>query len=324
MKKEELEVSVIPLTRLQYFPIMMFAIVMGMSGFTLIYQKSNFGIPVIVSEILMFVTVLLFISISFIYLLKTVRYLDEVIKEFHHPVRNNFFAAISVSFLLVSMTLVGKFNNIAQYLFYIGAVLHIILTFSTLKMWAKNSFHKKHLNPAWFIPIVGNVLVPVAGIKFMEKNLLMFYFSIGIFFWLILTTILINRIIFHDRLAEKFLPTFFILIAPPALTMTAYVKLTGHYDFFASTLYNITLFFTFLLFFMYKDFIKIKFFISWWAFTFPLSAVTLSSILSYHKTHYIYYHYLSMLFFGVTTIVILLVSFQTIKHIIKGEICIDE
>jgi len=314
----------IDMGRLQNFPIMMFAIIMGMSGLTLIYQKSNLGISELIPKIMMFTTTFLFILILFIYIAKMIKYFDEVVKEFNHPIRNNFFAAVSISFLLVSMIFKDDYSKISEYLFYPGAILHIILTFTTLRKWGQNNFKKDHLNPAWFIPIVGNVLVPVAGIKVVDNNILMFYFSIGIFFWLILTTIIINRIIFNKKLAEKFMPTLFIFIAPPAITMTAYIKLTGNFDFFASTLYNITLFFTFFLFFMYRDFIKIKFFISWWAFTFPLSAASLSSILAYHKTHYIAYHYLSIAFLIITTLVISIVIFQTIKHMLKGEICISE
>ena len=152
----------------------------------------------------------------------------------------------------------------------------------------------------------------------------MFYFSVGMFFWLILTAILLNRIIFHDQLAKKFVPTLFILIAPPAVGMIAYVKITGSFDAFAQILYNLGIFFTFLLAFMYKNFIKLKFFISWWAFTFPLAAVTISSMLAYKKTGYFLYSALSYLFIAVTTIVIGIVVVKTIENIKNKEICKPE
>ncbi|DAB32554.1 MAG TPA: C4-dicarboxylate ABC transporter, partial [Sulfurospirillum sp. UBA11407] len=81
-------------------------------------------------------------------------------------------------------------------------------------------------------------------------------------------------------------------------------------------------FFTLLLLFMYKNFLKLKFFISWWAFTFPLAAVTISSLLAYHETHRVIYSYISQALIVATTIVIFLVFMQTFKH--RGEICIPE
>jgi tellurite resistance protein len=75
---------------------------------------------------------------------------------------------------------------------------------------------------------------------------------------------------------------------------------------------------------MYKNFIKIKFFISWWAFTFPMAAVTLSSILMYDLTNFWVYAVLSYILATITTLVVLLVAKETIVHMRKKEICIME
>jgi tellurite resistance protein len=136
-----------------------------------------------------------------------------------------------------------------------------------------------HSNPAWFIPIVGNLIVPIGGVGFVDNALLLFYFSIGIFFWIIMLAIILNRIIFHHQFAQKFMPTLFILIAPPSIGLLSYFKLTQSLDMFANILFNLGLFFTLLLLFMYQSFLHIKFFISWWAFTFPLATIALASML---------------------------------------------
>ena len=122
----------------------------------------------------------------------------------------------------------------------------------------------------------------------------------------------------------KFIPTLFIFIAPPAVSFIAYVKMTGEFDMFASILFNLALFFSFLLIFMYKNFLNLKFFISWWAFTFPLAAVTIASMLAYTKTNLGFYHFLSYFFLVITTIVVLIVAFRTFQHMMKKEICIME
>jgi tellurite resistance protein len=75
---------------------------------------------------------------------------------------------------------------------------------------------------------------------------------------------------------------------------------------------------------MYKNFVKIKFFISWWAFTFPLAAVTLSSILMYELTKKDFYMFLSYTLAMITTLIVILVAVATIKHMAKKEICIME
>ncbi len=269
--------------RLQFFPIMMFAIVMGLSGLTMVYKRLNevLSFPSFISTLMIVVTSLVFLTILYFYTLKIIKHKNEVKKEFIHPVRINFFAASSISTLLLSMIYRHNIDEVSFILFIIGAVFHIFFTFYTIKFWINNNLEMQHSNPAWFIPIVGNLIVPIAGKGFVDDSILYFYFSIGIFFWIILFSIILNRIIFHNQFAPKFMPTLFILIAPPAIGFISYIKLSGNLDFFAQILFNLGLFFTILVFVMYRNFINIKFFISWWAFTFPMAAITLSTILMY-------------------------------------------
>ncbi len=327
MDQDKTEFSkTVPLNRLQHFPIMMFAIIMGLSGLTIVFQKAEeiLGFVGGVGYVLAEIDMVLFVSILVVYLAKIIRYFSDVKKEFSHPVRINFFAASAISFLLISIVYHPVNKDIAFYGFVIGTVMQTFFTFYTINFWINKNMEINHSNPAWFIPIVGNVLVPVSGAEFADVNLLMYYYSIGLFFWIVLTSILINRIIFHHQLAIKFIPTLFIFIAPPAVAFIAYIKMFSEFDTFASMLYNLSLFFSFLLFFMFKNFVNLKFFISWWAFTFPLAAVTIASILAYKMTGILIYSYFSYLFMIITTLVVILVGVKTIQHMFKKEICIAE
>jgi tellurite resistance protein len=316
----------ISVSRLQYFPIPFFAVIMGLSGLTIVYQKAHevLGLSSIFGNILAFIDVSLFVVIFFTYMLKFVKYPSEVKKEFGHKIRINFFAAISISMLLVSIVL-HPINELASFgIFLVGVVVHTFFTFHTVSFWINHNFEIMHSNPAWFIPIVGNVLVPVAGHGYVPNEFLMFYFSVGMFFWLVLFTITLNRIIFHNQLPVKFIPTLFILIAPPAVGFIAYIKLAGHFDLFAQFLFQIGLFFTFLIAFMYKNFLKIKFFISWWAFTFPMAAITIATILAFKITNSVVYKDLAYLLIVATTLIIAVVVYQTVIHMMKKEICVLE
>jgi tellurite resistance protein len=312
--------------RLKFFPIMMFAIVMGLSGLTIMYQKAAqwLGFSHIIANSLMIITTLVFIVVSIIYIIKYLRYKGAVQKEFGHPIRINFFAAISISLLMLAIIYKEDYHNISAVFWYPGTLIHFYITMHTIAFWINSNQEINHSNPAWFIPIVGNVLVPVGGIGFVSTNVLMYFFSVGLFFWIILFAIILNRIIFHHQLAVKFMPTLFILIAPPAVGVIAYFKLFHTFDTFALFLYNIALFFTLLLGFMYKNFLKIKFFISWWAFVFPLAAVSIATMLAHKITHDSVMLYLSYILIAITTLVLLLVVYKTIENIKAKNICIPE
>ncbi len=320
------EVLVCENSRVKFFPIMMYAMVMGMSGLTMMYQKAALwlGFSDMIGSGLMIVSTGLFVVISLIYLGKYIKYTPMVQKEVSHPIRLNFFAAISISMLMLAIIYKEVNVTVASVFWYAGAVLHFYLTMHTISFWINNNQELDHSNPAWFIPVVGNVLVPVGGVGFASQGVLMYFFSCGIFFWVILFAILLNRIIFHHQLAVKFMPTMFILIAPPAVGFIAYYKMFGVIDIFATMLFNLALFFTLLVAFMYKNFIKIKFFISWWAFVFPLAAMSISAMLMYHETKDSMLLAFSYVMVAVTTVVITIVLYQTVSHMLKGEVCVQE
>lgn len=313
-------------SRLKFFPIMMYAIVMGLSGLTITYQKATLWLnfPSIIGETLVYITTIVFIVVSFIYIKKFSKYKTAVKNEFSHPVRINFFAAVSISMLMLSIIYKENFTFISAIFWYLGTALHFYLTMHTISFWINQNQQLDHSNPAWFIPIVGNVLVPIGGVGFADLGLLMYFFSVGMFFWIVLFAIILNRIIFHNQMAVKFIPTLFILIAPPAVGFIAYFKMFGVIDTFALMLFNLALFFTILVAFMYKNFIKIKFFISWWAFVFPVAAMAISAMLMYNQSKEISLLIFSYIMVSAVTIIVSIVSYQTLVHIRKKEICIEE
>jgi len=312
--------------RLKFFPIMLFAVIMGFSGLTIVFQKASivFGFPSFIGLGLSFLDVLLFTVIAILYLTKILKYPSESTKEFSHPIRINFFAAVSISLLLLAIVLREIYESLAFGVFIVGLVMHTFFTFYTVSFWINHNFEIQHSNPAWFIPIVGNIIIPVSGAGMVPTDLLQFYFSIGLFFWIVLFTVIFYRIIFHHQLAQKFIPTLFILIAPPAVGFIAYIKLGYGFDLFAKILLDLALFFTFLIFFMYRNFTKLKFFISWWAFTFPLAAVTIATILAFDLSKDPFYMYVSYALIAITTGVVITVAIRTVEHMLKREICIEE
>jgi len=312
--------------RLQYFPVTAFAIVMGLSGLTLVFNKFYHmqWLPKFLYDGMLFLTFGLFLFLLFMYGLKAMRHFDEVKKDFNHRIRVNFFSAISISFLLMAIAFLGYWPFLSLVFWWVGVIAHTILMLHTISFWIQHNFEIKFMNPAWFIPVVGNILVPVAGVEFMPDGFSFIYFAIGFFFWIILFAIFMNRVIFHDQMAQKFMPTLFILIAPPAVGFLAYLRITESFDSFAIFMLFIAYFFVALIIFLAKSFRNLKFFISWWAFTFPLTAITVASVVAFQLTGQNLYKYLAFLLLVVAFSTIVFVSIKTIGRVLKGEICVNE
>ena len=220
--------------------------------------------------------------------------------------------------------MLNRFEGLSHLLWLVGTSLHFVLFLFVINSWMHHEHYKvPHISPAWFIPAVGNVLVPIAGMHFGYAEVSWFFFSIGIMFWIILFTVFFNRILFHDPMPQHLVPTFFILIAPPAVGFIAYCKLNGGLDNFANFLYYIGLFLTILLFSQFKKFASLPFFLSWWAYSFPISAITTASFLMYQISQKMLFAYIGSFLLFVLTVLMGVLIFKTAKAISKKKVCVE-
>ncbi len=315
-------------SRLEHFPISYFAMVMGMSGLTIAWERARglFELKINLDGPLALFTLALFCLLLAIYALKLVRYRSAVVAELRHPVKLNFFPTISISLLLLSIVMLHRYPDLSRMLWVVGACLHLFFTFFVMNIWIYHEhFEVQHLNPSWLIPVVGNVVVPIAGVSLGYSEVSWFFFSIGIVFWLVLLAIIFNRVLFHNPLPGKLMPTLFILIAPPAIGCISYVKLSGGgVDAFAHVLYYIGLFLTILLLTQAHRFAKLQFFLSWWAYTFPMAAITVATMLMYHNSGLQGFYFISWALLVLLTGIVLLMLYKTTQAIGRGEICLPE
>ena len=216
-------------------------------------------------------------------------------------------------------------TELANVLWLIGSSLHLGFTLYVMSAWINHDyFNINHMNPAWFIPIVGNILVPIAGVPLGYADISWFFFSIGIVFWPVLLTIIYYRVIFHPALPDKLVPTFFILIAPPAVGFLSYMQLNGELDNFARVLYFSALFFTLLVLTQFRRFSKLQFFLSWWAYSFPLAAVSIASLRMYEITQNMMYSVIAIILLTILTSFISMLIIRTFKAIFDKQICVEE
>ena len=313
--------------RLKYFPVSFFSIIMGLTGYTIALQKAEgiFLKGLDVSRYLLYVVALILLVITVVYLIKLLRFYPAVKEELNNPVRLSFFPTFTISLLLLSIAFLEVNFPASRYLWVAGATLHLAATLAILSAWIRQTkFEINHFNPAWFIPVVGNILVPIAGVRHMHVEVSWFFFSIGIVFWILLFAIMLYRLFFHHPLPQKLLPTFFILIAPPAVGFISYLKLNGGVDNFAKILYYFALFLVLFLVMQVRMFIGIRFYLSWWAYSFPIAAITIASAAIYAQTGMDAYRYIFMLLFAFLSALIVILIINTLNAIRKGEICVKE
>ena len=313
--------------RLANMPVAFFASVMGMSGLTLAWTKAGhvLGTNMAIPAVLGLVALALFALLTVAYAAKFLLHREAVLEEYHHPVKLHFLPSISISLLLLSIVALGQARTAALPLFGAGVVLHFALTLMVLHNWFnKEHFQTAHLNPAWFIPIVGNVLVPLSGVALGFVELSWFFFSIGIVFWVVLFAIIVNRVLFHNPLPERLSPTLFILIAPPAVGFLSYVKLVGEVDAFARVLFYFALFLTVFLATQLPRLMRARFFLSWWAYSFPLAAITVASLEMAARLKAPVLQGIAVVLLAAVTLAVAGLVVRTLLAVGRREICLPE
>jgi len=310
--------------RLQNMPISFFAMVMGLAGLTIAWEKASemYHFNSVIHSTLLVQSIITFVILAGLYLYKGLNFRSAVVQEWSNPIKINFVPAISISLLLFSVAFMPISPAVSLPLWAIGAVLHLIITLHVINSWLHHEkFEIHHMNPAWFIPAVGNVIIPLAGVPLGYPEISWFFFSIGMVFWLILMVIVFNRIFFHQPLPQKLLPTLFILIAPPAVGFLSYIKLTGELDTLAQVLYNFSLFITLLLVSQLPRFTRLPFYLSWWAYSFPLAAMSIASMVMSQVSENVFYGYIGLTLLFTLSALVLLLFIKTLKAVQQGMVC---
>jgi tellurite resistance protein len=266
-------------------PVPLFAVTMGHAGLGLAWRSacSAFGVPHVIAEIPMALAAVAFVLVALLYLLKLVACPRAVAEDFAHPVLMNFFPAISMSLMLLAAGALPYDPGWALGLWSVGAAAHLVFSVAIIGGWIRRNTEIAHASPAWFIPVAGNVVVPIAGVPLGFETVSWFFFAAGLTFWMPLFTIVLYRLIFHDPLPPRIAPLMFILMAPPAAGFLGYMQLNGgQLDVLAHILASAAIFIALVLASLAGQFARLPFALSWWAFTFP-SAALAGTLLTYQE-----------------------------------------
>ena len=314
-------------SRLEHVPVGLFAMVMGLAGLTLATMRLEHvsGFHTVAPGLLLGLTGLVFAAIAALYGTKAMKYPKAVRADWNHPVRIAFFPAASISLILIATALTPMHDGWGGIFWSVGTALQLVLTLAVVSAWiGHRTFEAAHLNPAWFIPAVGNILVPIAGMRLGHTEISWFFFSVGILFWVILATLVFNRLIFHAPLPERLYPTLMILVAPPAVCFVAWHELTGDLNPFARVLYYGAVLFALVVAAQIGKLVRLPFVISWWAYSFPVAALTIATFLYGEASGKPGFITAGYALYAVLAAVIAMLIMRTLSAAARGLICQPE
>ena len=181
-----------------------------------------------------------------------------------------------------------------------------------------------HATPAWIIPVVGLLDVPLAlpGLGLPPLHgLMVLAVAVGLFFAIPLFTLIFSRLVFEPPLPDALKPSLLILVAPFAVGYSAYTVTTGQTDLFAEALYMLTLFVLAVLIGQLRNLpLCCPFRMSWWAVSFPLAACGIAALRFAAARPGILTDAIALALLALATLVIAGLLGRTLIGIVTGEL----
>jgi tellurite resistance protein len=211
-----------------------YALVMGLSGLALAWHRA---VPLMgeAAEVAAWgwggLAALVFALLAAATLLRAQRHPEAWAEDRRHPVRHTFIAMLPVGVLLlatVAVALTGP-SRAAALLWWAGSLAQLWVTVWVLSRWwrgnptggvqggVQSGAQWAGVTPALFIPVVGNVLAPLAGVPLGYSEWAAAQFGLGLLFWPVVLALILVRVTVQGLWAERLMPSLFIVIAPPAV-----------------------------------------------------------------------------------------------------------
>ncbi|TKY51362.1 S-type anion channel SLAH3 [Spatholobus suberectus] len=306
------------------FPVSSFGICLGVSSQAILWKalakspSTEFlHISPKINFILWFISVAIVATVFTIYLFKIILYFEAVRREYHHPVRVNFFFAPWVALLFLAL---GAPPSVAKDLHHaVWYILMIPLLCLKLKIYGQWMFGGQRMlskvaNPTNLLSIVGNFMGALLGASMGLKEGPLFFFAIGLAHYMVLFVTLYQMLPTNKTIPKDLHPVFFLLVAPPSVAAMAWAEIQGSFHYESRIAYFIAMFLYLSLAARVNLFRGFKFSLSWWAYTFPMTAAAIATVsYSNHVTNVVT-QALSVILSLIATFTVTAVLVSTIVH----------
>jgi len=208
-------------------------------------------------------------------LARMVRSPHSVLAELRDPVFSPFWSLTFIIGMLLAGELGAHAPGPAKDLFVAFFIATVLMGGWLTGEWIAGELDQSKLHPGYLLPTVAGGLLGAEGAaQFGLRGIGWMSFGIGMLCWLLLGSLILNRLLLVKPLAPLLQPTLAIELAPPAVAGSAYFLLHGSVPTaFAYALAGYTVLMVLVQLRLLPLYVRLKFNPGFWSFTFSWSAV---------------------------------------------------
>ncbi|KAJ8427194.1 hypothetical protein Cgig2_029924 [Carnegiea gigantea] len=243
-------------------------------------------LPSIACTLLWSMALVILLSLSLVYILRCYYHFDKVKLEFLNHVGVNYLFAPWMSCLFLLQLppnfLVPRNSIYKQILWWVSVVPIIMLDIKIYGQWFTKGkrFLSRVANPTNQLSVIANLVGAKAAIYMGCVQIAVCLFSLGMVHYLVLFVTLYQRLPMSNGVSTMLRPVFFLFTATPSMASLAWSSITGSFGNASKMLFFLSLFLFMSLICrpsLFKKSMK-KFRIAWWAYSFPLTLLALTSM----------------------------------------------
>lgn len=300
---------------------------MGIGGLALAWRRAAIWLDtdIIISQVLAVLAAVLWFAVVATYIAKWVRFPEEAKAEAKNPMSLPFLSTPTISLLILGTAFVSVDATVANIMWWIATIGHFTMTVILLSaLIIRKDVKFAQLTPPWFIPIVGNVIAPLAIAHIGSKEFAWFSFAFGAISWLILLPLIVRRAFFFKlAIPTPMTPVLAIFMAPPAVIMLSWQSLTGvEIDWLTLTLFVVTILFMVVLAARLPELRKAPFGMPYWSFTFPFAAASAAVTTMAGMSGQTWALWVAALLLAFTTSLIGIIAVKTIPAFLAGKMVV--
>ncbi|KAF0926746.1 hypothetical protein E2562_027171 [Oryza meyeriana var. granulata] len=305
------------------FPISAFGMCLGVSSQAMLWKTlatepstAFLGVSLDVNHALWWVSVALMSLVSAIYLLKVVFYFEAVRREFHHPIRINFFFAPWIACLFLVKGSPRPVWTIHHAVWFLLMAPVFLLDLKIYGQWMSGGERRlsKVANPSNHLAIVGNFVGALLGARMGLREGPVFFFAVGLVHYIVLFVTLYQRLPTNVQLPKELHPVFFLFVAAPSVASMAWARLCGEFDVGARIAYFVALFLYMSLAVRVNMFRGFRFSLAWWAYTLPMTSAAIATVLYASEVTNVATRSLAVGLSGIATVTVTGVLVTTMYH----------